>query len=79
MLGVKTGWTGVAGGCLVFAATRQGHTLIGVVLHSVGEASQQLRDDQVAERQALDGQTRDADAVSLLNWGFAQPLGKDKK
>ncbi|GHO51113.1 D-alanyl-D-alanine carboxypeptidase family protein [Ktedonospora formicarum] len=79
MLGIKTGWTGAAGGCLVFAATRQGHTLIGVVLHSVGKASQQLRDNQVAERQALDEQTREADAISLLNWGFVQPLEKKKK
>lgn len=31
-LGIKTGFTGEAGYCLVFAATSQGHQLIGVVL-----------------------------------------------
>jgi D-alanyl-D-alanine carboxypeptidase (penicillin-binding protein 5/6) len=36
-IGVKTGWTPTAGGCLVFAATRNGHTLIGVILHSADE------------------------------------------
>lgn len=36
-MGIKTGWTPQAGGCLVFAATRNGHTLIGVVLHSADE------------------------------------------
>ncbi|MGH2506028.1 MAG: D-alanyl-D-alanine carboxypeptidase family protein, partial [Ktedonobacteraceae bacterium] len=38
ILGIKTGWTGAAGGCLVFAAKRNGHTLIGVVLHSTQPA-----------------------------------------
>ncbi|HET8846850.1 MAG TPA: D-alanyl-D-alanine carboxypeptidase family protein [Ktedonobacteraceae bacterium] len=70
-MGVKTGWTAAAGGCLVFSAKRNGHTLIGVVLHSVGSASQKLNEDQVAERQTLDDQTREADATTLLNWGFS--------
>nr|BBH95186.1 hypothetical protein KTA_33850 [Thermogemmatispora argillosa] len=32
--GIKTGFTGEAGYCLVFSATRNGHHLIGVVLHA---------------------------------------------
>ncbi len=38
MTGIKTGFTVEAGGCLVFSATRAGHHLIGVVLHSTDEA-----------------------------------------
>jgi D-alanyl-D-alanine carboxypeptidase (penicillin-binding protein 5/6) len=38
MLGVKTGFTYAAGYCLVFAAKRNGHELLGVVMHSTGEA-----------------------------------------
>ncbi len=34
MIGIKTGHTVEAGWCLVFAATRAGHHLMGVVLHS---------------------------------------------
>ena len=63
MLGIKTGWTGAAGGCLVFAAKRNGHTLIGVVLHSTTASGIQL----------LDEQTRSTDAEKLLTWGFALP------
>jgi D-alanyl-D-alanine carboxypeptidase (penicillin-binding protein 5/6) len=37
MTGIKTGFTAEAGGCLVFSATRAGHHLIGVVLHSTNE------------------------------------------
>ncbi len=37
MTGIKTGFTTEAGGCLVFSATRAGHQLIGVVLHSIDE------------------------------------------
>jgi serine-type D-Ala-D-Ala carboxypeptidase (penicillin-binding protein 5/6) len=33
--GIKTGFTLEAGECLVFSATRSGHHLIGVVLHSI--------------------------------------------
>ncbi len=62
-LGVKTGWTGAAGGCLVFAARRNNHTLIGVVLHSSTANSTQTQDDL----------TREADAKALLNWGFGLP------
>jgi D-alanyl-D-alanine carboxypeptidase (penicillin-binding protein 5/6) len=62
-LGVKTGWTGAAGGCLVFAAKRNNHTLIGVVLHSSTATSTQTQDDL----------TREADAKALLNWGFSLP------
>jgi serine-type D-Ala-D-Ala carboxypeptidase (penicillin-binding protein 5/6) len=35
--GIKTGFTLEAGGCLVFSATRNGHHLLGVALHSVPE------------------------------------------
>ena len=35
--GIKTGFTLEAGGCLVFSATRNGHHLLGVVLHSIPE------------------------------------------
>jgi D-alanyl-D-alanine carboxypeptidase (penicillin-binding protein 5/6) len=38
-IGIKTGWTPQAGGCLVFAAQRSGHTLLGVVLHSTNETT----------------------------------------
>jgi serine-type D-Ala-D-Ala carboxypeptidase (penicillin-binding protein 5/6) len=31
--GVKTGWTTLAGHCLVASATRQGRTIVAVVLH----------------------------------------------
>lgn len=39
MTGIKTGFTLEAGECLVFSATRSGHHLIGVVLHSSNPAS----------------------------------------
>lgn len=39
MLGVKTGTTPQAGECLVFAAKRNGHTLIGVVLNATTDES----------------------------------------
>lgn len=38
MIGIKTGTTPEAGACLVFAAKRNGHTLIGVVLHDALDA-----------------------------------------
>jgi serine-type D-Ala-D-Ala carboxypeptidase (penicillin-binding protein 5/6) len=44
MIGVKTGHTDAAGYCLVFAATRQKHHLLGVIL---GSPSQQQRDQDV--------------------------------
>jgi serine-type D-Ala-D-Ala carboxypeptidase (penicillin-binding protein 5/6) len=37
MTGIKTGFTLEAGACLVFSATRNGHHLIGVVMHSSDE------------------------------------------
>lgn len=63
-VGIKTGWTEAAGGCLVFAARRQGHTLIGVVLHSIGARN----------TQQLDEQARAADSKMLLTWGFSLPV-----
>jgi D-alanyl-D-alanine carboxypeptidase (penicillin-binding protein 5/6) len=42
-IGVKTGYTVEAGYCLVFAATRGGHHLIGVVLHEP-DATQRFAD-----------------------------------
>lgn len=36
--GIKTGTTNAAGYCLVFSASRNGHHLLGVVLHSATEA-----------------------------------------
>jgi D-alanyl-D-alanine carboxypeptidase (penicillin-binding protein 5/6) len=38
MIGIKTGHTDAAGWCLVFAATRNGHHLMGAVLNSPTEA-----------------------------------------
>src|SRR5260370_6852618 len=37
MTGIKTGFTVEAGACLVFSATRHGHHLFGIFLHSVDE------------------------------------------
>jgi D-alanyl-D-alanine carboxypeptidase (penicillin-binding protein 5/6) len=34
MAGIKTGYTNAAGGCVLFAAEREGRTLIGVVMNS---------------------------------------------
>jgi D-alanyl-D-alanine carboxypeptidase (penicillin-binding protein 5/6) len=62
-VGVKTGWTDQAGGCLVAAAQRNGHTLISVVLHSSGPKT----------TEAQDFQTRAADSETLLDWGFSLP------
>jgi len=44
MIGVKTGYTDAAGYCLVFAATRQKHRLLGIIL---GSPSQQQRNQDV--------------------------------
>lgn len=54
--GVKTGFTGNAGGCLVFSASRPNERLLGVVLN---------------EPYGQDDSTRFADAASLLTWGFS--------
>ncbi len=56
--GVKTGWTGAAGGCLVFSARRGKNSLLGVVL---GEPGDQLTAESL----------RAADGSALLTWGFA--------
>jgi D-alanyl-D-alanine carboxypeptidase (penicillin-binding protein 5/6) len=56
-LGIKTGYTDVAGHCLLFAAQRNGRELIGVVLGSPPTGP------------AAGAQ----DAAKLLNWGFSLP------
>ena len=56
-IGIKTGWTPTAGHCLLFEATRDGHTLIGVNLDSPGVGS------------TVNG----ADATRMLNWAFSLP------
>ena len=53
-IGIKTGYTDDAGHCLLFEATRNGRTLIGVVL------------DSPATGTAAGAQ----DAERMLNWGF---------
>jgi serine-type D-Ala-D-Ala carboxypeptidase (penicillin-binding protein 5/6) len=58
--GIKTGWTTAAGNCLLFAATRRGKTLVGVVLDS-------SKPDSTA---GLNVAASDAEA--LLNWGFSK-------
>jgi len=56
-IGIKPGYTGAAGQCLLFEAARNGHILIGVTLHSPGSIS------------SLDV----ADATRVLNWAFSLP------
>ena len=56
-IGIKTGWTPTAGHCLLFEATRDGHTFIGVDLDSPGVGS------------TVNG----ADATRMLNWAFSLP------
>ena len=53
-IGIKPGYTGAAGQCLLFEATRNGHTVIGVTLHSPGSISS----------------VNPADATRILNWAF---------
>jgi serine-type D-Ala-D-Ala carboxypeptidase (penicillin-binding protein 5/6) len=53
--GIKTGDTKAAGNCLLFAATRDGLSLIGVVLGTPG--------DDVSATGPV--------ATRLLNWGFS--------
>jgi len=55
--GIKTGDTDAAGNCLLFEATRDGVTLIGVVLHA---------DPTKDPGSAI------TNAARLLNWGFGQ-------
>ena len=58
--GIKTGFTTAAGDCLLFAATRGGKELIGVVL-----------DSSMADSTAgLDAAA--SDAAAMLNWGFSR-------
>ncbi|HYY18915.1 MAG TPA: D-alanyl-D-alanine carboxypeptidase [Streptosporangiaceae bacterium] len=54
-IGIKPGYTGAAGQCLLFEATRHGHTVIGVTLHSPGSISS----------------VNPADAIRILNWAFS--------
>jgi serine-type D-Ala-D-Ala carboxypeptidase (penicillin-binding protein 5/6) len=56
VIGIKTGFTAAAGYCLLFAATRGPHQLIGVVLDST----------------ATDPGERFIAARNLLRWGFAR-------
>lgn len=58
-IGIKTGYTGAAGQCLLFEARRGSKTLIGVVLDSSSVNSPTLA-------------AADADADAMLNWGFSQ-------
>ena len=53
-IGIKPGYTGAAGQCLLFEATRNGYTVIGVTLHSPGSINALNR----------------ADATRILNWAF---------
>jgi len=53
-IGIKPGYTRAAGQCLLFEATRNGHAVIGVTLHSPGAIS------------PIDP----ADATRILNWAF---------
>ena len=55
-VGIKTGFTAVAGECLLFEARRGGATLIGVVLRS----------------SATDQDAPVRDATAMLNWGFSR-------
>ena len=54
-IGIKPGYTGAAGQCLLFEATRKGYSVIGVTLHSPGSITDPNR----------------ADATRILNWAFS--------
>ena len=56
-IGIKPGYTGAAGQCLLFEATRNGYSVIGVTLHSPGSIT------------SLNA----ADATRILNWAFSLP------
>jgi serine-type D-Ala-D-Ala carboxypeptidase (penicillin-binding protein 5/6) len=56
-IGIKTGWTPDAGHCLLFEASRDGRTFIGVSLDSPG----------------LGPVVNGADATRMLNWAFSLP------
>ncbi|MFA7243718.1 MAG: D-alanyl-D-alanine carboxypeptidase family protein [Patescibacteria group bacterium] len=53
-IGVKTGYMPEAGHCLVSAAKRDGHTLIGIVLHTYADTAPASADE----------------SRKLLDWGF---------
>jgi serine-type D-Ala-D-Ala carboxypeptidase (penicillin-binding protein 5/6) len=53
-IGIKTGYTRAAGQCLLFEATRNGRSVIGITLHSPGSISP----------------ISPADATRILNWAF---------
>jgi D-alanyl-D-alanine carboxypeptidase (penicillin-binding protein 5/6) len=57
--GIKTGFTGAAGQCLLFEARRGNTTLIGMVLDSSGVNSPSLA-------------AAASDAADLLDWGFSR-------
>ena len=59
-IGIKTGWTPDAGHCLLFEATRNGRTIIGVDLDSPGVGP------------VVSG----ADPTRMLNWAFSLPMHK---
>ena len=59
-IGIKTGFTAVAGECLLFEARRGSTTLIGAVLHSA--ATESISDQAAPVR----------DATAMLNWGFSR-------
>ncbi len=56
-IGIKPGYTGAAGQCLLFEASRKGHIVIGVTLHSPGSITS----------------VNVADATRILNWAFSLP------
>jgi serine-type D-Ala-D-Ala carboxypeptidase (penicillin-binding protein 5/6) len=56
-IGIKPGFTGAAGQCLLFEATRNGYSVIGVTLDSPGSID------------AVDV----GDPTRVLNWAFSQP------
>lgn len=57
--GIKTGYTAAAGHCLLFEATRNGYSVIGVTLDSPGAGT------------TVNG----ADPTRLLNWAYSLPGG----
>ena len=59
-IGIKTGFTAVAGECLLFEARRGSTTLIGAVLRS---AATESASDQAAPVR---------DSTAMLNWGFSR-------
>jgi len=56
-IGIKPGYTGAAGQCLLFEASRKGHIVIGITLHSPGSIST----------------INTTDATRILNWAFSLP------